>query len=390
MTEFDKEYLKLVKKILEEGVEVENRTGVNTIKIPKYNFEFDLRKEDPILTTKQFFARLAVTEMLWIWQMGSNDVRELQKRNVHIWDEWMVDEDGIYRIYEPNTKKEDYDPEKEVDVIDPLSVPVSDPFGFKHDFKEKLDENGNVMKAKSKIPGKNIKSAKYYGKEYAYTIGTAYGFIVNRYDFIGTLIESLKKYQTTDRRKVRSLWQDEFIRTAVLPSCVWSTEWGVTGKDLNLMVHQRSCDVPLGLPFNVTQYACLLKMLAQVTGLNPTTVSYSINDPHIYVNQIDAMKEQLRRGETFENWSKLDKEKLIIMKENLEKEITSLNKDSKEYKIMDSNIRIIDMILDPVKPELWIDPTIDDFYKFDNSKELKHVKVKKYKHMGSLPMNVSQ
>ena len=382
MTEFDKEYLKLVKKILEEGVEVENRTGVNTIKIPKYNFEFDLRKEDPILTTKQFFARLAVTEMLWIWQMASNDVRELQDRNVHIWDGWMVDEDGIYRIYEPSTKKEDYDPEKEVNVIDPLSVPVSDPFGFKHDFKEKLDENGNVMKAKSKIPGKNIKSAKYFGKEYAYTIGTAYGFIVNRYDFIGTLIESLKKYPTKDRRKVRSLWQDEFLRTA--------TEWGVTGKDLNLMVHQRSCDVPLGLPFNVTQYACLLKMIAQVTGLNPTTVSYSINDPHIYVNQIDSMKEQLRRGETFEKWSKLDKNKLITMKEKLEKEIISLNKDSKEYKIMDSNIRIIDMILDPVKPELWIDSTIDDFYKFDNSKELKHVKVKKYKHMGSLPMDVSQ
>ncbi len=154
MTEFDREYLKLVKKILEEGIEVENRTGINTIKIPEYSFKFDLRKEDPILTTKQFFARQAITEMLWIWQMGSNDVRELQERNVHIWDEWMIDEDGIYRIYEPNT--ENFDPDKEVEVIDPLSVPVSDPFGLTHKFKMKLDDNGNVMKAKSKIDGKNI------------------------------------------------------------------------------------------------------------------------------------------------------------------------------------------------------------------------------------------
>ena len=103
MTNFDIEYLKLCKKILKEGIEVENRTGVNTIKIPSYNFEFDLSKEFPILTTKQTFYRQAIIELFWIWQVCSNDVRWLQDRNVHIWDEWEVDEDGIYRIYEPNT-----------------------------------------------------------------------------------------------------------------------------------------------------------------------------------------------------------------------------------------------------------------------------------------------
>ena len=89
MTEFDKEYLKLLKEILQRGEEVENRTGVNTIKIDKYAFKFDLAKEFPILMTKQLFSRQAITEMLWIWQMASNDVRELHKRNVHIWDEWI-------------------------------------------------------------------------------------------------------------------------------------------------------------------------------------------------------------------------------------------------------------------------------------------------------------
>ena len=388
MTEFDREYLKLVKKILEEGIEVENRTGINTIKIPEYNFKFDLRKEDPILTTKQFFARQAITEMLWIWQMASNDVRELQKRNVHIWDEWMVDDDGIYRIYEPITTE--YDPDKEVEVIDPLSVPVSDPFGLKHKFKKKLDDNGNVMKAKSRIEGKNIKFAKWYGKEYAYTIGTAYGFIVNRYDHIGTLLESIKNYSTTDRRKVKSLWQDEFLRTAVLPSCVWSTEWNVTGDDLSLMVHQRSCDVPLGLPFNVTQYATLLKMIAQVTELNPTTICYSINDPHIYVNQVEAIKEQLRRENRYDELSLYNEEELKIIKNNLEEKILTLSKNSKEYRIIDTDIRIIDMILEPVKPEIWLDPSINDFYKFDNSKELKNIKVKKYKHLGPIKFPIAQ
>lgn len=388
MTEFDREYLKLVKKILEEGVEVENRTGINTMKIPKYSFEFDLRKEDPILTTKQFFARQAITEMLWIWQMASNDVRELHKRNVHIWDEWMVDEDGIYRIYEPNTTN--YNPNKEVDVIDPLSVPISDPFGLTHEFKSKLDDNGKIMKAKSLIEGKNIKSAKYYGKEYAYTIGTAYGYIVNRYNHTENLIESIKNYATTDRRKVKSLWQDEFLRTAVLPSCVWSTEWNVTDNELSLMVHQRSCDVPLGLPFNVTQYACLLKMIAQVTNLIPTTISYSINDPHIYVNEIDGMKELVRREKKYNELSKLNKEELSLIKSKLENEINSLEKNSEEYSIMDSDIRIIDMILEPVNPKLWINPNIKNFFDFDNSKDLKDAKVEDYKHMGKILMKVAQ
>ena len=307
MTQWDKDYLELCKKILEEGVEVENRTGINTIKIPSYELNFDLQKEFPILTTKQLFHRQAITEMLWIWQMGSNNVHELQKRGVNIWNEWMVDSDGIYRIYEPYGE---YDPDKEVEVIDPKSVPVDDPFGKRHEFKVKKDRNGNVMKAKSLIEGKTIKEAKYYGRKYAGTIGTAYGFITDRYKHAQNLIETIKT-APTDRRMVKSLWQDEYLRTAVLPSCVWSTEWDVTGDKLNLLVHQRSCDVPLGLPFNITQYATFLMMIAQVTGLKPGTYKHSIKDAHIYVNQVEGIKEQIKRGERFNELSALSKEELV-------------------------------------------------------------------------------
>ncbi len=97
---------------------------------------------------------------------------------------------------------------------------------------------------------------------------------------------------------VMSLWQNDYLATAVLPSCVWSSEWDVTDGCLNAWVHQRSCDVPLGLPFNVTQYATLMCMLAQVTGLKPGRLDWSIKDAHIYVNQIDGIKEQLRRFDT--------------------------------------------------------------------------------------------
>src|SRR5574344_2754392 len=96
MSKWDKQYLELCKTILKNGKEVENRTGINTIKIPSYNLHFDLGEEFPVLTTKQLFFRQAILEMLWIYQVQSNDVRWLQERNVHIWDQWEVDEDGLW------------------------------------------------------------------------------------------------------------------------------------------------------------------------------------------------------------------------------------------------------------------------------------------------------
>lgn len=391
MTNFDKDYLELVKKILSEGVEVKNRTGINTIKVPSHSFEFDLRREFPILETKQTFFKNAIIEMLWIWQMQSNDVRDLHERNVHIWDEWMVDEDGIYRIYEPKVPGVEYvyDPDREVTVLDPLSVGFDDPFGEITPMKPKLDADGNVMTAKSVIPGKTIKSAKYFGKDFAYTIGSAYGFITNRYKHTQTLINTIKN-NPTDRRMIKSLWQNEFLREAVLPSCVWSTEWDVTNGVLNLHVHQRSCDVPLGLPFNVTQYATFLKMIAQVTGLEAGKISYSIKDAHIYVDQLEGIHEQLRREKRYEEFVRDSSTNLIFKKSKLLSELEFLAKDSLEYKIIDSDIKIIDLILEPSKPVIELDSSIDDFFAFDNSKELKHVKVKNYKHMGRIDMPRAQ
>ena len=300
MAKWDKEYLKLCEKILEEGKEVENRTGINTIKIPSYNFHFDLQEEFPILTTKQLFFKNAITEILWIYQAQSNDVRWLKERGNHIWDEWEIDENGIWKATQ------------------------------------------NVLNSKGKFEKKLVE--KNFGKEWAHTIGTAYGWIVNNYKMIDKLIDKIKN-NPTDRRMVISLWQDEYLDTAVLPSCVWSTEWDVTGDKINLLVHQRSCDVPLGLPFNVTQYATLLSLIAQVTGKKPGTIDWSIKDAHIYVNQVEGIKEQIRRGEELE---------------------------------------------DLPAPTLWINPEITNFYDFDNSRELKDIKIINYNHHGKISFPIAQ
>ena len=299
MTKWDKEYLKLCKKILTEGTEVENRTGVNTIKIPSYHLHFDLSEEFPVLTTKQLFFKNAILEMLWIYQAQSNDVRWLQERNVHIWDEWEIDEDGLWHA------------------------------------TQNVMENGKYVK-------KQI--VKEFPKEYAHTIGTAYGYIVNKFQMTQKLIDKIKN-NPTDRRMIMTLWQDDYLDTAVLPSCVWSSEWDVTDGKLNAWVHQRSCDVPLGLPFNVTQYAALLKLLAHATDLEPGTLDWSIKDAHIYVNQVDGIKEQLDR---FDKHGDFD------------------------------------------APELWINPEVTDFFEIDNSRECKDIKVLNYKHMGPIKFPIAQ
>lgn len=299
MSKWDKDYIKLCKIILSEGKKVENRTGINTIKIPSYHLHFDLQDEFPCLTTKQLYFRQAILEMLWIYQAKSNDVRWLQERNVHIWDEWEINEDGKWIA------------------------------------TQNVLEDGKLVK-------KEV--VKDFGKDMAHTIGTAYGFIVNKFNFTDKIINTIKN-NPTDRRLVISLWQDDYLATAVLPSCVWSTEWDVTDGKINMWVHQRSCDVPLGLPFNVTQYAVLLSLVAQVCGLKPGTIDYSIKDAHIYVNQVDGIKEQIERFES--------------------------NGDLPA-------------------PELWLNPEINDFYKFDNSKDLKDIKIKNYKHMGPIRFPLAQ
>lgn len=104
--------------------------------------------------------------MLWIYQEQSNDVRWLQQRGVHIWDKWMVDDDGIYRTY-INDKKEHLDVDKSVLVYDVNNALL-------------YDNSGEVMMASSLYNDMEIKEAKYFGLEYAHIIGTAYGYIVKK------------------------------------------------------------------------------------------------------------------------------------------------------------------------------------------------------------------
>lgn len=321
MSKFDDQYIDLCRRILSSGEKITNykkedrrskaasnaipdhaaqgSSEAKTIRLPHQALQFDLEEEFPILTSKKVAFKTAVIEILWIYQQASNDVRWLQERGVKIWNEWEISESGEY-----------------------------------------LGRNINKIFAKE-----HPSEAK---EDFAHTIGTAYGWIVNRYNLVGNLIETLKD-NPGNRRMIMSLWQNEWLSTAALPSCVWNSQWNLIDGRLNLLVISRSTDVPLGLPFNIVQYATLCYLIARSIGARPGQFTFMTNDAHIYENQIDGIREQIERY---------------------------------DKAVKDGTL--------PPAPKLWLNPKIKDFYKFDNSKELKDIKLENYENLGAIKMPVTE
>ena len=289
MSKFDNMYLDLCEKILTQGIRTEARNGV-TYRIPGNYWEFDLEEEFPILTVKKVGIRLPVTEMLFLYQSKTCEIQWLRDRDIHIWDKFEVDTDGVYR--NPDTGEE-----------------------------------------------------RFIGKQWAGTYGSSYNYILrnggpNGTDQMNNCIFKIT-HHPEDRRNIINLWQQQYFPTAVLPPCVYESQWLVIDGKLHSFFTQRSCDMGLGVPFNITQFAALTCMLAQVTNLRPGTMHYHMVDTHIYEIHIDGIKEQLRR-----------------------------RKDAYPA------------------PTLWLNPEIKNFYEFDNSKELKDIKLENYKDLGKVTLEL--
>ena len=310
MTKFDDQYIDLCKRILAEGEKITNykkgfkggaagmpdhvaqgSSEARTIRLPHQVLQFDVGEEFPILTSKLVSFKTAVLEMLWIYQVQSNDVGWLHERKIKIWDEWEVPANGVY---------------------------------LERDFKQLYKEAG-------------------LDEDPCGTIGTAYGWIVKRYQLTQNLIETLKT-NPGNRRMIMSLWQNEWLKTAALPSCVWNSQWNLIDGKLNMLVTSRSTDTALGLPFNIVQYAVLQCLIAQTVGAKPGRMTFITNDAHIYENQVEGIREQIAR---------YDKGDL------------------------------------PPAPRLWLNPEVKDFFKFDNSRELRDIKLDGYEHLGKISMPVT-
>lgn len=253
----DEEYLKLVRYVLEHGTRKPNRTGVDTIGVFSYQMRFDLRDGTiPLLTTKKMYTRAIIHELLWYLQ-GADNIKYLQDNNVTIWDEW-------------------------------------------------ADKNGNLG------PVYGYQWRKW--PKYTFVPGHAVGYEwvednyrVDHVDQIATIVDKLKN-NPLDRRLIVSAWNVADLPDMKLPPCHYAFQFYVRPRseaeigqeggskyELSLMLNQRSCDIGLGVPFNIVQYSILLRMFCEVANMTPGEFIWNGGDTHVYVNHIDALKEQLTR-----------------------------------------------------------------------------------------------
>lgn len=220
------QYLSLMEKILSEGVEKGDRTGTGTLSIFGHQMRFDLNEGFPLVTTKKIYTRGVFGELIWFLR-GDTNVRWLQERNIHIWDEW-------------------------------------------------ADENGDL--------------GPVYGAQWR-SWPTPDG---EHIDQIKAVIDTLKR-DPDSRRIIVNAWNVADLHKMKLTPCHALFQFYVADGKLSCQLYQRSCDVFLGVPFNIASYAALTHMVAQVVGLKPGEFIWTGGDTHLYLNHLEQAREQLSR-----------------------------------------------------------------------------------------------
>lgn len=218
-----KQYLDLLRDILENGVDKMDRTGVGTRSVFGRQMRFDLNEGFPLLTTKKMHLKSIIYELLWFIR-GDTNVKYLQEHGVRIWNEW-------------------------------------------------ADENGDL--------------GPVYGAQWRNWNGDGI-------DQLAEVIETLKR-NPNDRRMIVSAWNPSQLKAMHLPPCHMMFQFYVANGKLSCMLYQRSCDMFLGVPFNIASYALLTMMIAQVCGLKLGDFVHVLGDTHIYHNHFEQVKEQLKR-----------------------------------------------------------------------------------------------
>ncbi len=268
----DDSYLSLCDRILTEGFKKPNRTGISAFTVAGAEIRHDMSQGFPLLTTKKVAHKSMRVELEGFIQ-GVTDKKWFQDRNCTIWNEWC------------NPKKVPYGTDEGSKMKMAQERDLGPIYGFQWRHKGakygKLHDNVFVHGLKWILGG--------FDKE-AYEIDYSGRGI----DQLGNLVKKLKT-DPTDRRMIVDAWNPQDQPLMALPPCHYGFQVNVIDDKLNLIWHQRSVDVPLGLPFNIASYATLLHLLAHTTGFKEGELIGHLGDVHIYENQVEGIKEQMKR-----------------------------------------------------------------------------------------------
>jgi thymidylate synthase len=239
-----KEYSQALEHVMAHGRDKTDRTGVGTRSVFGYQMRFDLRHSFPAVTTKQLAWRAVVSELLWFLE-GSGNERRLAKI-LH-----GSDESDKKTIWTANAQ-------------------------------------ADYWKQKALFPGD---LGRVYGVQWRRWESPRGGVSV---DQIKNLIDGIKK-DPSSRRHIVSAWNPAELNYMVLPPCHILSQFDVTDGELSCQMYQRSCDMFLGVPFNIASYSLLTHIIARECGLEVGDFIWTGGDCHIYNNHFDAVREQLSR-----------------------------------------------------------------------------------------------
>lgn len=245
-----KQYHDLIKHVLEHGQVRKDRTGTGTIGVFGYQMRFDLSEGFPIVTTKKVHFKSVAAELLWILK-GETNIRPLVLDNVRIWNEWPYEE---YK-QSPNYKGENLEEFVTKVKLDPS-------------FAKKYGDLGPV-----------------YGKQWRN---------FNKVDQIQYVIDEIKN-NPSSRRILVNAWNPPEIPDMALPPCHMFFQFYVNDGKLSLQLYQRSADIFLGVPFNISSYSLLVHIIAAECGLEVGEFVHTLGDAHIYLDHIEQVKMQIER-----------------------------------------------------------------------------------------------
>jgi len=308
MNALDKQYQTLLQTILDFGVEKKDRTGTGTKSIFGYTIRHNMKDGFPLLTTKKMAWKTMVTELLW-FLTGDTNIKYLVDNNCHIWDgdayKRYVDSDEVRW---PKSKEDFIECIKTDDAFARKWGELGPVYGKQW---RKWHTGWDVVEDKSKEAG--VRRIEY------------------GIDQIANLINDLKT-NPDSRRMMVNCWNVGELNKMVLPPChygfqVYTRElsleeryelmkkldnWvsvhykepktmeymdkhNIPTRAISLMWNQRSCDVLLGIPFNIASYGLLLLMIADEVNMVPGELIGNLGDTHLYLNHIEQAKEQIGR-----------------------------------------------------------------------------------------------
>ena len=269
MSNIEKQYQGILRKLVLYGKEKGDRTGTGTLSYFGEQIRHDMSDGFPLLTTKKMAVKTMMTELKWFLK-GDTNIKYLVDNNCHIWD------GDAYKNYEKYAMANSYG-------TDILSM------------KEFIEQ----IKTDNEFATKWGELGPIYGKQWRnwesqkFNVAKGEGYLLH-IDQIAKLIVDLKK-NPDSRRLMVSAWNVGELDEMTLPPCHYGFQCYVQDGKLSLMWSQRSVDSFLGLPFNIASYGTLLLLLCEETGLQPGELIGNLGDVHLYKNHIQQAKEQIVR-----------------------------------------------------------------------------------------------